>query len=99
MQRNVTAVTDGARRFGRCGGRPAAKENKSPQAGRSGPRSPVRLWAGVVTRTVGRIAVAIADELRIRRDMRELRAMDDHMLKDVGLTRADIRAAVLYGRD
>jgi uncharacterized protein YjiS (DUF1127 family) len=55
--------------------------------------------AGVVTRTVGRIAATIADELRIRRDMRQLMAMDDHMLKDIGLTRADIRAAVLYGRD
>jgi uncharacterized protein YjiS (DUF1127 family) len=55
--------------------------------------------AGVVTWTVGRIAAAIANELRIRRDMRQLMAMDDHMLKDIGLTRADIGAAVRYGRD
>jgi uncharacterized protein YjiS (DUF1127 family) len=48
---------------------------------------------------VARIATAIADELRIRRDMRQLRAMDDHMLKDIGLARADIGSAVRYGRD
>jgi uncharacterized protein YjiS (DUF1127 family) len=55
--------------------------------------------AGVVTRMVARVAAAVADELRIRRDMRQLRAMDDHMLKDIGLTRADIGSAVRCGRD
>jgi uncharacterized protein YjiS (DUF1127 family) len=44
------------------------------------------------------IAVAIAEELRIRRDMRQLRAMDDSMLNDIGLTRADIGPAVHHGR-
>jgi uncharacterized protein YjiS (DUF1127 family) len=52
-----------------------------------------------VTRSVARIVAAIANELRIRRDMRQLMAMDDVMLKDIGLTRADIGAAVRYGRD
>ena len=47
----------------------------------------------------GRTARAIAKELRIRRDTRELMAMSDHMLKDIGLTRAGIRGAVRYGRD
>jgi uncharacterized protein YjiS (DUF1127 family) len=56
-------------------------------------------FAGVVIRSVARIAAAIANELRIRRDMRQLMAMDDVMLKDIGLTRADIGAAVRYGRD
>jgi uncharacterized protein YjiS (DUF1127 family) len=55
--------------------------------------------AGAVTRAVARIATAIADELRIRRDMRQLRAMDDYMLKDIGLTRADVGSAVRYGRE
>jgi uncharacterized protein YjiS (DUF1127 family) len=55
--------------------------------------------AGGVARVVARIAAAIADELRIRRGMRQLRAMDDCMLKDIGLTRADIGTAVRYGRD
>ena len=53
----------------------------------------------MVTRVLARIAGAIADELRIRRDMRQLRAMDDGMLNDIGLTRADIGTAVSYGRD
>jgi uncharacterized protein YjiS (DUF1127 family) len=55
--------------------------------------------AGFVTRVVARIAAAVAEELRIRRDMRQLRAMDDHMLKDIGLTRLDVGSAVRYGRD
>jgi uncharacterized protein YjiS (DUF1127 family) len=46
-----------------------------------------------------RLADAIAVELRIRRDMRHLTAMSDHMLKDIGLRRADIPHAVRYGRD
>jgi uncharacterized protein YjiS (DUF1127 family) len=55
--------------------------------------------AGFVTRVVARIAAAVADELRIRSDLRQLRAMDDHMLKDIGLTRVDVGSAVRYGRD
>jgi uncharacterized protein YjiS (DUF1127 family) len=52
-----------------------------------------------VARFVAWIAVAIAEELRIRRDMRQLRAMNESMLKDIGLTRADIGTAVRYGWD
>jgi uncharacterized protein YjiS (DUF1127 family) len=48
---------------------------------------------------MARIAAAMADELRLRRDLRQLRTMDDHMLKDIGLTRADVGSAVRYGRD
>ena len=55
--------------------------------------------AGLVTRFAAWIVAAIADELRIRRDMRQLRTMDDCMLKDISLTRANIGAAVRYGRD
>jgi uncharacterized protein YjiS (DUF1127 family) len=53
----------------------------------------------VITRVVARIGAAIAEALRIRRDVRQPRAMDDHMLKDIGLTRAEIGGAVRYGRD
>jgi uncharacterized protein YjiS (DUF1127 family) len=59
---------------------------------------PFSLWArfgGVAARS----ARAIAQELRIRRDTRELMAMSDHMLKDIGLERAEIGSAVRYGRD
>src|SRR5919106_18337 len=65
----------------------------------SGSPSATKGDGGVVARFVAWIAVAIADELRIRRDMRELRAMDDAMLKDIGLTRADVGTAVRYSRD
>jgi uncharacterized protein YjiS (DUF1127 family) len=54
---------------------------------------------GASIRVVARIAAAIADELRMRRDLRQLRAMDDHMLNDIGLTRVDVGSAVRYGRD
>jgi uncharacterized protein YjiS (DUF1127 family) len=48
---------------------------------------------------VARAARAIAQELRIRRDMRHLMAMDDRMLKDIGLSRAELGGAVRYRRD
>ena len=69
------------------------------RAAASGSPAQAKSVAGVVTRFLAWIAAAIADELRIRRDMRQLRAMDDCMLEDIGLTRADIGAAVRYGRD
>jgi uncharacterized protein YjiS (DUF1127 family) len=50
-------------------------------------------WIGV------QIASAIARELRIRRDTQRLMDMSDHLLKDIGLRRADIPDAVRYGRD
>jgi uncharacterized protein YjiS (DUF1127 family) len=45
------------------------------------------------------LIAAITHELRIRRDMRQLAAMDDHMLKDIGLHRAEIEHCVRYGRE
>jgi uncharacterized protein YjiS (DUF1127 family) len=45
------------------------------------------------------LIAAIADELRLRRDMRQLAAMDDQMLKDIGLRRGEIEYCVRYGRD
>jgi uncharacterized protein YjiS (DUF1127 family) len=32
------------------------------------------------------------------RKLRELRALDDRLLKDIGLRRSDITAAIVYGR-
>ena len=51
-------------------------------------------------RGLGWLIAAITDELRIRRDMRQLAAMDDHMLKDIGLSRCEIEflRAVRQGR-
>ena len=65
----------------------------------SGSPSRAKGDASVVARFVAWIAVAIAEDLRIRRDMRQLRAMDESMLNDIGLTRADTGTTVRYGRD
>ena len=48
---------------------------------------------------LSRLIAAIGDELRIRRDMRQLAAMDDHMLKDIGVRRCEVNYSVRYGRD
>jgi uncharacterized protein YjiS (DUF1127 family) len=88
----ATSILYDIRTFNRQAGTQAAgAASKSP--------APARGVAGVGTRFVAWIAAAIADELRIRRDMRQLRAMDDAMLNDIGVTRADIGTAVRYGRD
>jgi uncharacterized protein YjiS (DUF1127 family) len=55
-------------------------------------------FAASLARMLAALARAIAQELRIRRDTRALLAMSDRMLKDIGLTRAEIGGAVLYGR-
>jgi uncharacterized protein YjiS (DUF1127 family) len=46
-----------------------------------------------------RVVEAIAREVTIRRDMRRLAEFDDHMLRDIGLARADIEGAVRRGHD
>ena len=38
-------------------------------------------------------------EWRLRRDMRRLADHDDHMLRDIGIARADIEGAVRRGHD
>jgi uncharacterized protein YjiS (DUF1127 family) len=43
------------------------------------------------------LIAAIGDELRIRREMRQLAAMDERMLKDIGLGRCEIEYRVRYG--
>jgi uncharacterized protein YjiS (DUF1127 family) len=53
-------------------------------------------WFGAAA---ARCVHSLADELRIRRDTRQLMAMSDEMLKDIGLTRAAIGGAVRYGRE
>jgi uncharacterized protein YjiS (DUF1127 family) len=53
-------------------------------------------WFGAVA---ARCARAIAKEIRIRRDTRQLMLMSDRMLKDIGLSRTQIHGAVRFGRE
>jgi uncharacterized protein YjiS (DUF1127 family) len=71
-----------------------APTSYGPADGAARPRSPSAWFRGVAVRA----ARGIAQEVRIRRDTRALLAMSDRMLKDIGLTRAEIGGAVRYGR-
>jgi len=51
-----------------------------------------------VTQMIVRVTVTIVGELRQRRAMRELRELDDRMLADIGIGRADIEPAARLGR-
>ncbi len=42
---------------------------------------------------------AIVDGYRIRRAIVEMRALDDRMLRDLGLNRTGIERAVRFGRE
>jgi uncharacterized protein YjiS (DUF1127 family) len=48
---------------------------------------------------VGRLTGAIARAYRARRDTRQLMALSDHMLRDMGLGRSEVGHAVRFGRD
>jgi uncharacterized protein YjiS (DUF1127 family) len=65
------------------------------------PRQPTVFDAclAAAVRGLAWLLAAISHELRIRRDMQHLAAMDDHMLKDIGLSRCEIEHCVRYGRD
>jgi uncharacterized protein YjiS (DUF1127 family) len=47
---------------------------------------------------VAQLAAGLAQRMRLRRDMRKLEEMDDRLLRDIGLSRAQIGWAVHYGR-
>jgi uncharacterized protein YjiS (DUF1127 family) len=58
----------------------------------------IRVAREAFTLAVGLIEGA-ARELRARRDMERLAEFDDHMLRDIGLTRSEIEGAVRRGRE
>jgi uncharacterized protein YjiS (DUF1127 family) len=62
------------------------------------PRQPTIFGLGLAAaRELAWLIAAIAAELRIRGDMRQASAMDDRMLKDIGLGRCEIEYRVRYG--
>jgi uncharacterized protein YjiS (DUF1127 family) len=65
-----------------------------PDETRSLTRAPL-----AIARVLVQAVAAIAHELRARRDMRQLAQLNDHMLRDIGIVRADIEGAVRRGRD
>ena len=69
------------------------------QAPRPGQATILDACLAAAERGLAWLIAAIAHELRIRRDLRQLAAMDDHMLKDIGLSRGDIEHCVRCGRD
>jgi uncharacterized protein YjiS (DUF1127 family) len=56
-----------------------------------------RRQAGVV-HAIASWAFWIRKELRVRRGISELMALDDHMLRDIGVTRAEIESVARHGR-
>ena len=74
--------------------KPAASwlDNSDRHSGASNPASRLSL---VVAHTVA----ALARWYRIRRDTRQVLALSDHMLKDIGLGRSEIGSAVRLGRE
>jgi len=47
----------------------------------------------------GSIIGHLAFEARVRRDIRRLETLDNHLLRDMGLARDELRRAVRNGRD
>ena len=56
-------------------------------------------WLRAAARGLSWLIAATGREWRIRRDLRRLAAMDDRMLKDIGLGRCEVEYRVRYGRD
>jgi uncharacterized protein YjiS (DUF1127 family) len=55
---------------------------------------------GFISRRVDTAALIarLAHLARVRRDMRRLSDLDDHMLRDIGVSRSGIEPAVRFGR-
>jgi uncharacterized protein YjiS (DUF1127 family) len=51
-----------------------------------------------LTNRLVRVFLAIAQEIRLRRDLRRLQGLDDAMLRDIGLGRGELEDAVRHGR-
>ena len=55
-------------------------------------------WPAALARPIRQGIAWIGLRRRLRRDVRELMALDDRMLEDIGLRRGDVDYAVRYGK-
>ncbi len=55
---------------------------------------------GFISRRVDAAALIarLAHAARLRRDMRRLSTFDDHILRDIGISRSEVEPAVRFGR-
>jgi uncharacterized protein YjiS (DUF1127 family) len=70
---------------------PLIDAGRRPGVGRTG-------WMSIRAGLVGLLG-ALRREREIRRSMNHLASLDEHMLRDIGLTRSDIERVVRFGRD
>jgi uncharacterized protein YjiS (DUF1127 family) len=56
-------------------------------------------WLLLSARSIRQGIAWIDSRRRLRRDIRELRALDDHILRDIGLCRSEIEYAARHGRE
>jgi uncharacterized protein YjiS (DUF1127 family) len=55
-------------------------------------------WRAALARPIKQGIAWIASRRRLRRDVKELMALDDRILRDIGLSRSDVECAARYGR-
>ena len=55
-------------------------------------------WPAALARPIKQGIAWIESRRRLRRDIKELMALDDRILRDIGLRRSDIDYAARYGR-
>lgn len=62
------------------------------------PTRPGAISIGSLLARLGDLARAISHEVRCKRAVAELAAMDNHLLRDIGVHRSEIRHFVRHGR-
>ena len=55
-------------------------------------------WPAALARPIKQGIAWIGSRRRLHRDIKELMALDDRMLSDIGLSRSDVDYAARYGR-
>ena len=54
-------------------------------------------WRAALTRSAGQWMSRITSAWRLRRDLQAMRALDDRLLADIGLSRGSLEYAARYG--